>query len=63
MPAKFNITIRGPRAGGKSTFIHQHLIPALRAAGLGAKFYDEGSSHPSMELSGEPFVNVFETNA
>jgi hypothetical protein len=57
----FSITLQGPRAGGKSTFIHRHLIPALRDAGWGAKFYDDHVKDvPDMELTGRPFVLVIE---
>jgi hypothetical protein len=61
--AKFQIIIRGRQGCGKSTFVHQHLIPAIREAGLGAKFYDDRSdTEPSMTLSGSPFVDVLEDN-
>jgi hypothetical protein len=64
MSAKFEIIIRGDQGSGKTEFIHQAIIPWLRAQGLGGRFFEEGADmvNPSMTLTGEPFVNILETN-
>jgi predicted AAA+ superfamily ATPase len=56
----FKITIDGPRAVGKTTFIHRHLLPALRDAGFAAEF-SEDDGDPDMLLTGRyPAVKVIE---
>jgi ABC-type iron transport system FetAB ATPase subunit len=55
------IIIEGPAGCGKSNFIHGILIPALRNARLGAEFFDEHETSPSMTLTGPvPLIQVIE---
>lgn len=54
------IIVEGPQGAGKSHFIHGVLVDALRKEGIGARFYFEGETEPSMFLSGPREVEVVE---
>ena len=47
----FRLIVEGPRAAGKTWFIHNVLIPALREHGYGANFFDNDQTDASMFLT------------